>query len=198
MNASILGVLTRTLVENPFYEVVVNSETLPYSLWVLFSAILGVITFLVTGKDNSSRSVDRTFAILLITAVLISPVGWIYYLFLPLGPLTGLVIAWWHQPGQRIPWKERYYQNMRNLFFLGTIPIFLFPLLWSTVFQPDPLATLTIGSAYFWGTLLLWFGLFIDSALDNPKFSFAQKPFALNPAKMVGHREHQEELKVRT
>lgn len=167
MNASLLGLLARSLVENPSFAIMINAEAFSLLLWIFISLFLGGMTFFVTVHDSSPFSVDRAFAILLITAVLVSPLGWIYYLFLPIGPMTALVVNWWQQQGQKSSPHSMIHLRFRNILLFAALPGFLIPLPLMTLFQPNALATLTIGSAYFWSTFLIWMSLLTDCRLES-------------------------------
>ena len=168
MNASILGIVTRTFTENPMYGVITNAENLSTFLWFTSSIILGVITLYITTNDTSPSSIDRGFALLLITALLISPLGWIYYFFLPIGPMTGVVTTWWKNGNKKIFFQPRTLLGARNSLFLLMGAGFLIPPEATLLFQPNAFATLTLGSTYFWSAVALVCCLLLDWKLDNP------------------------------
>ena len=173
MNTSILGMITRTFTDNPMYSVMINAEEVLTYVWVTLSAFLGITALFITTNDTSRLSIDRTFALLLITAFLISPLGWIYYFFLPLGPVTGLVTTWWTQPNPKIFLTLQHKQGLRNIAVLIATVGFLVPPEVTLLFQPNSFATFTIGSVFFWCTSLLWFSLFIDWRLENPRIEWS-------------------------
>lgn len=167
MNASVWGILTRALAENPMFTPAVHAEFLIIPLWIIFAAIIAVAAFWLSVRDPSLCATDRAFAILLFSAILISPLGWIYYLFFLLGPLTALLYSW-NDRLQSHMWQDYFlHHKVRTLFLLGGISGFLVPLIGINLFQPNSLATLTLGSIYFWSTLMLWSCLITDWAIDN-------------------------------
>ncbi|GJL49714.1 MAG: hypothetical protein NPIRA01_09410 [Nitrospirales bacterium] len=167
MNASLWGSLTRAFAENPMFTPAVHAEFLIIPLWSLFAAMIAGAAFWISVRDSSSCATDRAFAILLFSAILISPLGWIYYLFFLLGPLTALISRWSNRL-QRHMWQEYLLQHkMRTLLLFGGISGLLVPLIGINLFQPNSLATLTLGSIYFWSTLMLWGCLVVDWAVDN-------------------------------
>jgi hypothetical protein len=97
---------------------------------------------LVLARD---KSVDRTFAGLLLTAQLISPLGWIYYLWFAAGPL--LALLWSH--------RHRARRSSRILLTLA-VPGLVWPLVWTSIWHTSVLGTVTFGSIYWWSTLFLW------------------------------------------
>ena len=168
MNASILGIVTRTLSENPMYGVLTNAEHLSTFLWFTFSAILGIMTLYMTTNDTSPVAIDRGFTLLLITALLISPLGWIYYFFLPIGPMTGMVTTWWKNANKKMFFQLPTLLGARNCLFLLMGVGFLIPPEATLLFQPNAFATLTLGSTYFWSAVALVSCLMLDWKLDNP------------------------------
>jgi hypothetical protein len=114
-------------------------------LTLVASAIVGVVTLVV-----ARTSVDRMFAATVLGALLISPLGWIYYLWLA----APGVIALWHT--RRLP----------PILWIALV-ILLVPF-----YGPPhsagfgPLATFTLGSAYFWAVLLIW-GAVVSDALGD-------------------------------
>lgn len=150
MNGSVLGLLTRALVENPSFAPVVVAPELVQPLWQVGATAIAAVTTAVLVLDATEHAVDRAFAVLLLGAQLISPLGWIYYFWLPLGPVTVLAATWW---------RDRR-SNVGRLVLLATgVAWLMWPLPAVTMLQPRSWATLVAGSAYFWGALALWCSL---------------------------------------
>jgi alpha-1,2-mannosyltransferase len=83
---------------------------------------------------------DASVLLVLLTCLLASPFGWLYYWWMMAGPLAG---AWTHR-------------SMRVAFWLS-LPAWLVP--WSFFFPFSSIGqAVTIGSLYFWGLLALWVG----------------------------------------
>jgi hypothetical protein len=162
INASIHGFLRRILAETPIFEPTLAAPHLIFPLYVLCSVVVGVMTFVVILKDQSPLSVDRAFLILTIAALLISPVGWIYYFFFLIGPL-GAMVQGWHtpSPGTFTSNQLRLFRTRRWI-LMSTLPGYFFPIYLLPLFQPNPVATFFIGSTYFWCTGFLWVAIFID------------------------------------
>jgi len=171
MNASLWGALARTVLENPTYETLFHAEFALYPLWGFFSACFASIAYYISFSDNSSRSIDRSFAILISSAILISPLGWTYYLFLMLGPLSALISQWYNQFRLTVSQQSSTLQRIQALLLLGSIPGFLVPLYSMPNLYSTALGTITIGSAYFWSTLMLWAFLVVNWKLDNPQWT---------------------------
>ena len=99
MNASILGFFRRAFDVQPIAPPVVLAPGL-VKFWIVAAGLVGVATLIVTANDRSARAVDRAFALLLVAAVLISPLGWIYYMPVAAGPIAAIVFA----EERRGPW----------------------------------------------------------------------------------------------
>ena len=78
----------------------------------------------------------------MISALLASPLGWLYYI-------------WWVVPG------------MRPIKLLGKSPLLWVPFAYLG-WQPNRWVTLTLGSVYFWGLLMLWVRRLPSAALSAP------------------------------
>lgn len=184
-NLSILGFLTRTLGESPSFALATNGTTLIVPFWIILSGVIGIFTLLTTALDNSPKATDRAFGLLLIAALLISPLGWTYYLFFVFAPLSFIVMNWWHTKGtifqhDKICWEER----ARKLMLLAAIPGLIVPMYFVSSFQPHPFATISLGSIYFWSTFFLWVSLIFDWQAENRTVglsSFFQRKIRLSP-----------------
>ena len=91
-----------------------------------------------------ARDADRRVAQFLLAALLVSPLGWVYYLWLGAGPLLVSWLALWRQRDQTVP-------------ILLAVCLSLNAVLLE-VAQTPALMRLTIGSAQLWG-VLGWWGL---------------------------------------
>jgi len=168
-NASILGFLSRTFSENPMYEpweVITNI----YLLWFPIVGVIGIITTVATTWGNRHQSIDRSFSLLLLAAFLISPLGWIYYFFFLLGPITAIAYSWkneWFNTDHKQNLTATHFRN--SLFLLGILGLLL-PSLLGVLFQPNPVATMSLASMYFWSILLLWGSLTLDWFTSQKSF----------------------------
>ncbi len=156
MNGSIMGLLTRTFSHNLIFgEVAELPPALISALWLAIGIPVGLLTLGVSLTDSSPRGVDRAFALLLVGALLLSPLGWTYYFWLPVGPLVALSVAWWRDDRESAsPWSRRL--------LVASLPGFMLPLHAVVFFQKSPAATLITGSVYFWSLLLAWLALIVD------------------------------------
>jgi hypothetical protein len=162
MNASILGLLERTLDTSLYFAPLGRVPGIIRPLWILLAGAVAVLTLAVAAGDRSVRGVDRGFALVLLGALLISPLGWLYYLWLPAGPFVALAISWWRREaiglGARLDGMARW---PRRLLLLA-IPGLVWPVAATLVMQPRPWATLFPGSAYFIATAALWGAVLAD------------------------------------
>jgi glycosyl transferase family 87 len=163
MNGSILGALSRMLSESPYFTPFVSAPGLVRPLWLCGAAIAGVATLAAAWRDDSPEAVDRGFVLVLVGAQLVSPLGWIYYFWLPVGPAAALVVNWLRERRERTALRgEQPAVRWRNVLLWTSLPCLMWPLGLVTAQQPSALATATLGSVYFWGTVLLWAGVLVD------------------------------------
>lgn len=162
MNASVLGFLTRVLAPSAYYVPALDAPGLIPPAWFLLSGAIGVVTLAVSAADSGDRAVDRAFGLLLLAALLVSPLGWTYYWWLALGPMVAVVATWWRRDarGERSPGSSA--GRWRRALFLVAVPGLIWPLPATIAFQPSAWATVLPGSAYFWATLALWAALIAD------------------------------------
>jgi len=152
MNASILGFFRRVFDVQPMAPPVIARPDL-VKYWIVAAGLVGAVTFLVCVSDRSVRAVDRAFAVLIVAALLMSPLGWIYYMPLAAGPIAAVVLA---RERRRAP------NSWSALAAAIAIVGFLWPHPLLGVLQPNRWATLLFTSMYFWGTLAAWTWLVID------------------------------------
>ena len=100
----------------------------------------------MAADESTPASVDRLFAITTSTSLLVTPLGWIYYEFFLVAPFMALAAT----PAWRAAVRWR-----RGFLWTGIVSLVLTPGLLAAG-QPSGWASLSIGSAYFWGLLALW------------------------------------------
>ena len=98
-----------------------------------------------TLSDRTALSLDRGFAALLLAAQLASPLGWVYYLWLILGPGWSLLQAW-----------QREFSVSRAALLSLSVPGLVCPVTLTLFGRAHPWAAPSIGSIYAWTTLFLW------------------------------------------
>jgi hypothetical protein len=142
LNASIVGLVDRLFAasEGP-------AHMTPIAIWptahraVSSIAAIGIVAMIAVQYRRTST--DRRWALLLVGSVLLSPLGWVYYVPIALGPIA----AGWPTASR----GSRACQVAALICFL--VPPF------SKEHTFGLLATITIASAYAWGLLLLFVGL---------------------------------------
>lgn len=147
MNASLLGVFRRAFDTQPIGTPLVVAPVLVKG-WVVAAGLIGIVTLVACLR---SADVDRPFALLLVAAQLISPLGWIYYVWLPAGPIAALAL------------KPRTRATLSTCLAVVAAVGFVYPMPFLLAFRTHAWATLTIASVYFWATLALWGWLLADS-----------------------------------
>jgi hypothetical protein len=201
MNASLLGMLTRLFTESVWYVPFVSlSARTVWLLWLAIGVVMGLATLLVTSRGESPEDVDQDFMLLLASAVLFCPLGWVYYLWLALPPLTALLSRGW--PFAAAKEGQRWPRVLLTIMVLA----FLWPPISTRIGQPEfigprrspelppigegwlvppsAFATLLIGNVYFWGLFAAWVAL-IASALARKRQARARRApqlAALDPA----------------
>jgi alpha-1,2-mannosyltransferase len=152
INASTLGFFQRTFRPSPFFTPTLSKPEL-VKFWVIIAAPIGLATLAAAILDRTRATIDRAFALLLVGAQLLSPLGWVYYSWLPAGPMAALL-------GHR----DKPSSNRWKAVAGGVAVIGLFwPVGTQQLFQPHRWATVSVGSVYFWATAALWVWLLADS-----------------------------------
>jgi hypothetical protein len=161
-NASVLGILTRSLGENPYYAPLAMAPELILPLWLPAVALIAVLSLGAVSFDRTTSAVDRAFAILLLAALLISPLGWIYYLWLAIGPMAALGIAWIREMARDQHGPDAGAARWRRRLLILAVPGLVWPHFATFLFQPHAWATPLVASAYFWSIAALWGATMLD------------------------------------
>jgi alpha-1,2-mannosyltransferase len=156
MNASTLGTFQRVFMNGSRFQPVVLAPRVA-AAWTFVAGAIGLATIFVVVADKSAAETDRAFALLLVAAQLLSPVGWVYYLWLAAGPVAAIAFS-----SRRSQWVPR-----PVAVFLGAgLAGFFTPISAPYFFQPSAWATLILGSVYFWASLALWAWLVLRVPVD--------------------------------
>ena len=99
------------------------------------------------------RSPISSLLLLFVGAILSSPLGWVYYLPLGYGPILG-----WMGAGRDWDGLAGLSRGALAGVLVGLALLYV-PHETTVAWQPSGLASLTIGSTYFWATLCLWIPL---------------------------------------
>jgi len=153
MTASLLGFFRRAFDHQPIAPpLVVHPGWV--NVWIPIAGLIGAATLLVAVSDRTAHAVDRAFALLLVAAILISPLGWIYYAPVIAGPVAALFIDEWRLTPQR--WWSTLIAGVAVAGFFWPHPLL-------GLFQPNRWATVLFASAYFWAVLAAWTWLMLES-----------------------------------
>jgi hypothetical protein len=158
MNASLLGMLSRTFSENLYFtEVAILPPSTIRTAFFVLGATIALISLYVTTRDSSPIEVDRSQALLLTTSIMLCPLGWAYYFWLPLGPVTALVLDW----KRRSVGESARKSHGRPIFWIAFVGLF-WPIQLNSLGQYSAVATVLIANLYFWSILGIWLGLLLD------------------------------------
>jgi glycosyl transferase family 87 len=142
VNASLLGAIERTFAATLWGQhPIVDAPGSVRPLWLIASCVVGLSTMLAL---RVTRSPDWRFVMTTSAMLLISPLGWVYYLWFLLPALTGILID-----TSKLP------KHALLLVWLGLLAILTpTPLPWHAL--RSTLGTATVGSIYTWGLLCLF------------------------------------------
>jgi hypothetical protein len=155
MNVSIAGLLARTFDESAFFAPMALAPAIVKPVAAIVGAAIGIFTLVVTARDRSSEAIDRAFVVLLLAALLISPLGSVYYLWFIAGPALAL---WFSSRSRR--------SRAVHIFMVLAIPGLVWPVVLTTLWGKHPLTAATIGSVYAWTTLCLWAAALEGTGVD--------------------------------
>jgi Glycosyltransferase family 87 len=141
LNASLRGMVTRALTLSTLLEQhttpIVDAPAWRDGAWLALSLTVAAITVVrITVKQN----IHMAWAALGLMALVISPLGWVHYVPIVTGPIAAVLLA-----GR--PFAQR-------LGIAGWV-LLCIPFAWLKTAAFGPVLTLTVASAYGWGTLLL-------------------------------------------
>lgn len=175
-NASVMGILSRALTENPYYTPLALAPRLVFTLWLPAVVLIATVSLVAVTFDRTQSAVDRAFALLISAALLISPLGWIYYLWLGLGPIAALARRWRDDAGSTAPGATTTARRWRQRFLGLVVPGFVWPYFATFAFQPHAWATILSASAYFWSTAALWCAIVADFRVVSLRAARASEP----------------------
>src|SRR5262249_24416122 len=118
--------------------------------------IIGLVSLYRAGRDSGPGEVDRSFSLLIVTSILLCPLGWVYYFWLPLVPVLAVVQRWKRSDapsGRSARWGQ-------VVFWIASAGL-LWPVQLNALGQESAWATVVIGNLYFWTILGIWLGLLL-------------------------------------
>ena len=152
MNGSIEGILSRALGHNPAFRPIVYLPDAIKPATLIVSLSIAASCIIALARDHTKESVDRVFAVLLILALVASPLGWIYYIWLAAGPVFAL---WYSHAGQKTTTSWRILQGL-------AIAGLASPLFLTLIGRKHLWGGVTFGSIYSWTLLVLLVMLLVD------------------------------------
>jgi alpha-1,2-mannosyltransferase len=147
MNASWQGFVTRTLEGSASVTPVLSAPAVVKPVAAIGSALVCVVTLWYTRRLHAkTRQIDAAWLLIVLGAVLGSPLGWVYYLPLIVPPFAAVLTtgAWRVLP-----------RWVLVIVMLAAAGLYV-PLEQAAAGQPSSLVTLTIASVYFWSSAALW------------------------------------------
>ncbi len=150
MNASWQGLVSRAFEGGATVAPLLRVPSIVPALAVSGSAVIAVCALIRSGARSDTAATDRDFLVVLLGAILASPLGWVYYLPLAYGPMLGWA-------GAANGWGGfRTLSRPATLLAAVGVALLYVPHETTLAGQPSGLASLTVASAYFWGTLAVW------------------------------------------
>ena len=146
LNASLLGVIQR-LIGRSGHATLASAPGLVAPLFAALALAVGLVTLgAVRRPARNARQIDGDWAAVLLASLLMSPLGWNYYLWLAVWPVAAVIAAVrpWRQARRADAWLV---PGLAGWLWWGAMTE------WG---QPHPLATLTAASLYFWALLSVW------------------------------------------
>lgn len=150
MNGSWAALVSRVFGDSPVHAPVLLASWLVKPATTALALSIGVMSFRRL-LQSPPHFVDHAFAILLLTAQLVSPLGWIYYLWLVAGPAAAVFLT-----------RKSHVCRLRDGLFMLALPGLFGPFSLTLVGSSSPWASLTLGSLYVWTTFFLWGSLMAD------------------------------------
>jgi hypothetical protein len=141
LNASAFGYFDRVLGHpTPFSEPFIAAPLIAVTLSRAFAVTIAAI---VVVRLHKERDPDVTMALLILTALLLSPLGWSYYAVILAGPLAALAVR---RPVRGAP--------------LGMLGYVLLCVPYAVRFRFGPLVSALYGSVYWWSAVALFVGVY--------------------------------------
>ena len=157
MNASLGGMVER-LFGHTYYATVSGAGWVRFTVLPVLSIAIAAITLRAAVRPRRSASgEDHAWAVLLLASILLSPLGWVYYLWIALWPVAATI-------GHQRPWRQ---PSVRDWWLVPGLCGWLWFRRMAAWGQPSVLATALFASMYFWALLSLWWWCLGTRALDT-------------------------------
>ena len=149
LNASTAAPGMRALGPSPTFSHSPHTALMAYGV-LGSAAVIGGVT---AWRVRHSADVDLSWGVLWTAALLMSPIGWTYYLWWATGPLGAALIACWQT---RPAWRR---------LLLAAAACFVLPLSTVLIGQPSIAASFTLGSIFTWALIAIWVAVISDDRL---------------------------------
>lgn len=146
MNGSVQSFFSRTFSPSPLFPGAFNVPSIIVPLGAIGTVFVLVLTYLRLNRGSSPAAIDHTFALLFVTALLVTPLGWVYYWWLLAGPVVAIALA----------------RGIDRWVIAAALPGLLYPPLFVSQYGALSWVAPTIGSVYFWASLAFWVFLVKD------------------------------------
>jgi hypothetical protein len=157
MNASVFAVTERVLGSTTIAGLGASPVVKALVLGFAITAVLSLTLAVAPRTPADEEGTDRAWAVLLLGALLVSPLGWVYYLWIALWPVAAVI-------GHAQPWVRRLPRDLLLVPGLAGWLWFRRTAMWG---QPSVLASATFASMYFWALLALWIWAIGEARLDS-------------------------------
>lgn len=150
MNASWHGFVSRTLGSPGASAPMIALPDLVKGLATVGAGVVAIVAMLAV-RPNRTTAIDRdrSMLIVLLGAILASPLGWVYYLPLAYGPVLGWLEA---ARGARSQWLR----GRALAAVIVAVCLLYVPQELASAAAKSGFGTVTLASAYFWAVAILW------------------------------------------
>lgn len=160
-NASIDGLLSRSFTTDPRRHKTMYLDLQYYNMFrITLSALIGYASLAIARSEATTLRVDRSFAALMLAALLISPLGWTYYFWLPVAPIVAIAIDRVRNPAV-VP--DRFNRASAILFYAALPGLGMPTLPRVEAFAPRFFGYI-IHNLYFFSLFLIWMSVILDAA----------------------------------
>ena len=143
MNGSVFALFSRALDTSPYYTPVAVMPAAILPLSIVAAAFVAWQTTRALRQPADGGEADAAVAALVPASLLVAPLGWIYYLPLAAPGVLGL-------------WQAARATRWTRLAAAAAAPGLVLPVEAVLAGRGTTFGTVTLGSIYFWSTLLVW------------------------------------------
>jgi hypothetical protein len=134
----------------------------PRLVWPSTAGLMIAALAFAWSWSRETAEADRDYLVVGLLALLVSPLGWVYYLWLFMPAFCVVIMEWLRARDARSDWA------------ILAVVLFCIPATILEAGQPNGWLTLTLGSAYFWAALLV----LVNAAVDTVHMRRIESPLA--------------------